>query len=65
MSTKGEANCLQQRFAIAWFSSRIGGDRLGFPQKLWALYFPQEFGRGDRFPQEFGRAIAVNLMSNA
>ncbi|UUO15816.1 hypothetical protein [Dolichospermum heterosporum] len=46
ISTKGEANCLQQRFAIAWvslknlvgaiawFPLRIGGDRLGFP-KNW------------------------------
>ncbi|MBE9257509.1 hypothetical protein [Dolichospermum sp. LEGE 00246] len=49
ISTKGEANCLQQRFAIAWvslknlvgaiawFPLRIGGDRLGFPQELWAI----------------------------
>ena len=66
-----KANCLQQRFAIA-FSQEFGrgdvyegggellaaanSDRLGFPQELGALYFPQEFGKGDRlgFPQELG-----------
>ncbi|MBD2279389.1 hypothetical protein [Aphanizomenon flos-aquae] len=42
---------MQQRFAIAWvslknlvgaiawFPLRIGGDRLGFPQELWAIAF--------------------------